>query len=285
MLMNQLRTRRQSGFTLLELLVAIALMVFLMGLIVQIFLTSTQVFNRAKAKTEIYQNARYAMDRMGKEINNCISTELLTQDFRVGWPVGSGSTTSSNWYGDKATTLASDPDGGPAGTTVTRPYLVMVTSTSWIDLSGKQQIGTARVAYRIRRYSIPDALETVSCTLERVLYTPAAFSPSTDPWSGGKVSTDSMRLKDTTASGSPNIPTVDYCQFLYFEEAPDNIAHFAVQYFDTGSSPKNFKMVGAGALVSFANLPPSVRVIMDVIDEKDREIRTLSRQFTIFASK
>ncbi len=84
--MTRRRYGKRSGFTLMELLVAVSLMVFLMTIVVQVFMTSTDIFNRAKAKTEIYQNARYALDRMGKEINNCLSMELGNQDFRLGAP-------------------------------------------------------------------------------------------------------------------------------------------------------------------------------------------------------
>lgn len=272
--MSLRRSGRSQGFTLLELLIAIALMVFLMGLVVQIFVTSTNVFNRAKAKTEIYQNARFAMDRLGKEINNCISTELLTQDFRLGWPVAGGATPP--WYGTTSTTTTFGTDLDASGATVTAPYLVMVTSTNWIDTLGKQQIGTARVAYRIKRNSIPDALDTVSCTLERVLFTPEAYSSSDDPFSSSAAYA-SNRLVDSTGTRVPNI---DYCQFIYFDS---DLAHIAVQQFSTTS--KSYVNAASGALTTFAALPPSLRIVMDVIDEKDREIRTLSRQFTIYAAR
>lgn len=268
--------RRAAGFTLIELLVAIALMIFLMTLIVQIFVTSTQVFNRAKAKTEIYQNARFALDRMGKEINNIISAQLGTQDFRVGFP-GSG---AAPWYGTGATTFHGVTEGGVA-IQVSRPLLVMVSSTSWIDGSGQRQIGTAKVAYRVLRNPVPDAIATVSCTLERSLFVPGNQATS-DPWVGASnPGTYSMRIVD---SAGDTLPGEDYCQFVYFDES--SIAHIAFQYFDIDSSDptkSTYRRPSGGTLMTFAALPPSLRVIVDVIDEKDREIRTLSRQFTIYA--
>lgn len=271
--------RNSRGFTLIELLVAIGLMVFLMTLIVQIFITTTRVFNRAKAKTEIYQNARFALDRMGKEINNCLSTQLGTQDCRIGWPVGAGSL-KTPWYGTTATVFATEPAIPPSASTtlVSRPFLAMVTSTSWIDTTGARQIGTAKVAFRIKKNSIPEALETVSCTLERALYLAEPITAG-DPWASphGDVA---KRIKD---SAGKTIPSEDYCQFVFFDDkVPPGVAHMVVQYFDTAT--KKYEHPAADSLTTFTILPQSVRVIIDVIDEKDREIRTISRQFTIYAS-
>lgn len=267
---------RRGGFTLMELLVAIALMVFLMSIVVQIFITSTEVFNRAKAKTEIYQSARYALDRMGKEINNCLSMELGNQDFRVGAPRGSN---VPYWYGVKTSFSATDDDGMP----VTAPYLVLITSTSWVDSSGKQVVGSAKVAYRVKRNPVPDTVAAVTATMQRVLFVPDATK--------GIASAD--RLKDSKGASVGNI---DYCQYIYFDK--DGTAHLDVQHFVAdpsigGSySEKKYYQVTAGSLKDFKTtnaapfnqLPTSVRVIMDVIDEKDREIRTLSRQYMIYSS-
>lgn len=271
------RNMKRRGFTLMELLVAVTLMVFLMTIVVQIFLTSTDVFNRAKAKTEIYQNARYALDRMGKEINNCLSMELGNQDFRMGAPRGSN---SPYWFGAGTTFPTTDDiDGFP----VSAPFLVMITSTSWIDSTGKQVVGSAKVVYRVKKNPVPDTKRSVTCTLQRVLFKPDA--------SGGISAGD--RLTDSSGTKVGNI---DYCQFVFYDRK--DTAHVDFQHFvadPPGGSyaEKKYYQLAAGSLKAFKTgsaapfdrLPSSVRVIMDVIDEKDREIRTLSRQYLIYAAK
>ncbi len=276
--MVKTRFHRRRGFTLIELLVAVTLMVFLMTIVVQIFITSTDVFNRAKAKTEIYQNARYALDRMGKEINNCLSMELGNQDFRVGSPRGSN---APYWFG--ATTSFSgtdDIDGFP----VTGAFMVMITSTSWIDSTGKQVVGSAKVVYRVKKNPVPDTKASVTCTLQRVLYKP----------DGSKGIAVADRLTD---SSGKKVANLDYCQFLYFDPKA-KVVHLDFQHFVADPpggayTDKKYYQITAGGLKVFKTgtgppfdrLPSSVRVILDVIDEKDREIRTLSRQYLIYAAK
>ncbi len=285
--MTRRRYGKRSGFTLMELLVAVSLMVFLMTIVVQVFMTSTDIFNRAKAKTEIYQNARYALDRMGKEINNCLSMELGNQDFRLGAPRSAGSA----WYGGTTSFSARDDmDGFP----VTAPYLVMITSTSWIEATGKQVVGSARVVYRLKKNPVPDTKASVTCTLQRVLYVPDASKTS--------LTGTSNRLPNSTGSGF--VPNIDYCQFIYYEITPPitsgkaGVAHFDIQHFVAdpaggGYSDKKYYQITAGSEKTFLStkaapfdrLPSSVRVLIDVIDEKDREIRTLSRQYLIYSAK
>jgi type II secretory pathway pseudopilin PulG len=68
------RTRTRTGgsrhFTLIELLVAIALSTILTGAVVFIFIQAQEIFISVDAKVQVYQYARYAFDRIERDLSN-----------------------------------------------------------------------------------------------------------------------------------------------------------------------------------------------------------------------
>lgn len=60
--------RRANGFTLIELMVAVGLMVILIGAVVFVFAQTTGIFNEADARMQIYQNARLSIDKMEESL-------------------------------------------------------------------------------------------------------------------------------------------------------------------------------------------------------------------------
>lgn len=66
--MNNTMRNKQRGFTLVELLVAVTLMVILIGAIVLIFDRSTKIFTTSEANMTVMQNVRVAFDSMAKEL-------------------------------------------------------------------------------------------------------------------------------------------------------------------------------------------------------------------------
>jgi prepilin-type N-terminal cleavage/methylation domain-containing protein len=65
---------QRRGFTLIELLVAIALMTILTGSVVFIFIQSQKIFATVDARVQVYQYARYAFDRMERDLANVVRT-------------------------------------------------------------------------------------------------------------------------------------------------------------------------------------------------------------------
>jgi type IV pilus assembly protein PilW len=59
--MNILRARRQHGFSLIELMVAITIGMILTMLIGQIFINSRMVFSSTDSLGRLQENARYAL--------------------------------------------------------------------------------------------------------------------------------------------------------------------------------------------------------------------------------
>ncbi len=62
--------QKQNGFTLVELLVSVALMLILVGAVIMIFKDSSEVFSVSDAKMAVYQNARAAFELMARELTS-----------------------------------------------------------------------------------------------------------------------------------------------------------------------------------------------------------------------
>lgn len=82
-----MKIRKNAGFTLMELLVAVGLMVILMTAIVMIFYRSTDVMKIQDARINIYGNARAALDILGSDIQNALPLDggqqrLWIEDFK-----------------------------------------------------------------------------------------------------------------------------------------------------------------------------------------------------------
>ncbi len=64
----------KAGLTIVELLIAIALMMVLTAQVVFVFNQSRQVFSSSLAMVDVYQNARIALDQMERDCQNAVKT-------------------------------------------------------------------------------------------------------------------------------------------------------------------------------------------------------------------
>ncbi len=71
----------KRGFTLIELMVAMALSVILIGAILQTFDTAMDVFERGTARLDIYTNIQSAMNVMERDISGMLPTDTGGQRF------------------------------------------------------------------------------------------------------------------------------------------------------------------------------------------------------------
>jgi prepilin-type N-terminal cleavage/methylation domain-containing protein len=67
-------TRRERGLTLVELMVAMALMTVLTGTIIMIFSQAQTIYGRVDAQVKVYQYARTALDTMERDLANVVKT-------------------------------------------------------------------------------------------------------------------------------------------------------------------------------------------------------------------
>jgi prepilin-type N-terminal cleavage/methylation domain-containing protein len=117
--------KKNSGFTLMELLVAVGLMVILMTAIVTIFYRATDVMKINDARISIYENARSAMDILENDVKNSVPVSGGQQRMYIAnfarpvagsVPAGSNSDGAADYIGMVTVTTA--PAG--AGPTSTR---------------------------------------------------------------------------------------------------------------------------------------------------------------------
>lgn len=78
---NDPKSQLRRGFTLIELMVAIGLMVILVTTIALIFGRATELYRVSEARTRVYQNARVACDLLEMDLVNALPIESEQQRF------------------------------------------------------------------------------------------------------------------------------------------------------------------------------------------------------------
>ncbi len=71
------------GFTLIELLIAIILMSILLMAVTMVFVQTTETVTIAEARTQIYTNARYALDMLENDLLCCVPFDSGMQEFAM----------------------------------------------------------------------------------------------------------------------------------------------------------------------------------------------------------
>lgn len=111
--------KKNNGFTLIELMVSVGLMVLLLGIVFNIFTSTSEVVTRTEATMEMFQNARVIFDIMSQDFTNAREIAVF----------------------DNMTTLSDSKN-----------ILTLITTTSWIDKNtNKQTIGSAEVTYSLKK--------------------------------------------------------------------------------------------------------------------------------------
>ncbi|RME76457.1 MAG: prepilin-type N-terminal cleavage/methylation domain-containing protein [Planctomycetota bacterium] len=68
---------RRSGFTLIELMVAMALMVIIVFQIQVVFSSARRLYERSDAMVQVFQNARNALDILERDLRNAVRTDQM----------------------------------------------------------------------------------------------------------------------------------------------------------------------------------------------------------------
>ncbi|MFA5793944.1 MAG: prepilin-type N-terminal cleavage/methylation domain-containing protein [Candidatus Brocadiia bacterium] len=101
--------RPRSGFTLIEIMVALALMAMLMVIIATIFSSSSKITTDGYDMLYIYSTARAAVDYMVKDINGCLPLEGDQQRFELGEDAqGTDESAARDWLQFRATAQTKD---------------------------------------------------------------------------------------------------------------------------------------------------------------------------------
>lgn len=137
----------RSRFTLLELLIAMGLMMLLMLAVISIFSTAMDIFNKSKAKMEVYQNARTTLNMMERDILGTLP--YFTQVGNTSVPTGQQFVVTVDTSGRP--NIPADPSD-PAEP----PFLSFASITAYIDpgtptavppIPPRRLIGPIYVAY------------------------------------------------------------------------------------------------------------------------------------------
>ncbi|MHC4390440.1 MAG: PilW family protein [Planctomycetota bacterium] len=72
-----MRRARNEGFTLVELMIAIALMLIVVYQLNVVFNGSRQLFSRSEALVAVFQNARNAVDLIERDLSNAVSSDQM----------------------------------------------------------------------------------------------------------------------------------------------------------------------------------------------------------------
>ena len=93
-----LAPKRQQGFSLVELMVALTLGLIVVGGVISVFVTNQQAFRTTESLSRVQENARIAFELMAREVrqeggNPCGSTSFLgnvlrTNDWSTDWGAG-----------------------------------------------------------------------------------------------------------------------------------------------------------------------------------------------------
>ena len=90
MKLNRSRKPRRSAFTLIEIMVATAVMVILIGLVIQITNEVLKVWNRSSGKLSANSEARLAMEFLTQDLETAVFRDNGMQWLRVEGPVDAG---------------------------------------------------------------------------------------------------------------------------------------------------------------------------------------------------
>lgn len=68
--MNNIARNKQRGFSLIELMIALVLGLFIIGGVLSVFIGSSQTFNANEALSRVQENGRFAIELIAEDIRN-----------------------------------------------------------------------------------------------------------------------------------------------------------------------------------------------------------------------
>ncbi|MCC6466444.1 MAG: prepilin-type N-terminal cleavage/methylation domain-containing protein [Planctomycetes bacterium] len=147
-----MRTIRR-GFTLLELMIAIGLMLIVMLMLRTMFVTAQEMYVRASRRVDVYQQARVAMDTMEQDLMRMRPGEgaedvLALRSLRPDDMESPEAARGSEIYVDMQDWVKEDPEE----TRKIREFLLFAARSTWYDAKEQRYVtGDAIVAYYLRK--------------------------------------------------------------------------------------------------------------------------------------
>lgn len=254
----------RNRFTLLELLIAMGLMMILMLAIISIFSTAMDIFNKSKAKMEVYQNARTTLNMMERDLLGTMpytTNGTSIQEFRV--------TVDAN---GRPNTPADPPD--PAEI----PFLAFATNTAYIDpgtppVPPRRLIGPIYVEYVMEGGPAAFPYYQIRRKTRRLLPIPRALI--------SEEAISQFILPLDTSGGIPGTsgqPSLKIEAITSLDTNPLNVDP------STAFVQAPFPVWHTPSVATSPFLPRALRISMDMIDPQNRECRTINSTFWIPAA-
>jgi len=272
-------SKKNSGFSLVELLVSLSLMLLLVGAAIVIFLNSSTVLISSEQRIAIFQNARAAFSLISKDISNATTGEGL--DFVLRNPTKNNDPDRL----DEINNLELNPD----------ILLEFITITSWLDPdpnidSDKSGIitGKACVYYYLNKSGTRWSLKRLLVDL-KVLDEDPAPNNLDNLANITSIENINLPLRDPTSplkKRSKNVLTNDVvCQFI--DVFANDLQAITINYFfyDNVLSIRTPKKIIFDNSDQEHKLPVAIRVIMDITDGKAQAVRTIAQTIWLVNSE
>jgi prepilin-type N-terminal cleavage/methylation domain-containing protein len=148
---------RRHGFTLLELVIAIALLMIVMLMVMQMFLSAQALYRLASERSEVYSQGRVALDTIESDLqrastSNFANVIALSQAPEWGSKVV-GATFPYDPTAYSKLYLKSPDENRPDNETSGKMLPVLsfnVDSADWTDSRGELQTGPAQISYYLK---------------------------------------------------------------------------------------------------------------------------------------
>ncbi|MCC6741043.1 MAG: type II secretion system protein [Planctomycetia bacterium] len=260
--------KRNAGFTLMELLVAVGLMVILMTAIVMIFYRSTDVMKIQDARINIYENARAAVDICASDIQNAIPASGGQQRMWVAnyarpaagpVPVGDNMDGAADYIG--LVTVTTCPAGsGVSATrelkTVYAEYFLTNDDDAETSFSGRGNTTGQRSQRRIfvlkrRLWSLPTLITTLQ--IQQISAIPILTTPLSNMATGPLVTTNTLTPPGPSPATMTLIEDADLCHWVVSFNL--EVYHYNAAAAPGPSNPKYYELNEAGSPYTVAVMP------------------------------
>lgn len=222
-------TRGREGFTLVELLVAMGLMIILVTILAQIMATASDVYDLSSRRAQVYSSGRIALDVVEEDITHAIPLTYSIPDANGEFPLGLVSdelvfearslplpatiqTSPTDEYTNRYIDMDASPMALPLQVDVESHFvLAFFSNVRYFDpATSRFRYGPARVVYYMRKRA-PDrevlpAIERPGSHLIRriepyyIIPADPVLGPPSDEFHWGIPGDDNYRVEDEVAS-------------------------------------------------------------------------------------
>lgn len=247
-----MRKNKICGFSLLELLVALSLMIIIVGATVTIFMGASKILNTTEEKMFIFQNARAAFDIISKDLRNAQDVDQFLLTIQ-----------------------------NPVDTTSPQLLMKFLTTTSWVnsnDDTGNIITGETRIYYYLEKRNNKWNLKRHLVESNEKAGAFAQDPPDPINKSFDRTLTNDIMcqfINEANVSGTV-LPSFSIDYFFFDTNDPQNLLvekPVGSFVFDSSSDAPEKKF------------PFALRINIDITDDSQSTIRTFSKTIRLLPSQ